>query len=110
MNNEMETRIVEHPILGSYDKGKKVKFYYNGTELEGYEGEPIAASLLAQGIKIHRYTQRKHKPRGIFCAIGRCTDCVMVVNGQINVRTCVTPLEEGMVVETQDGLEAKQHI
>ena len=35
MNNQNETRVVEHPILGGYDKGKKVKFYYNGTDLKG---------------------------------------------------------------------------
>ena len=43
-------------------------------------------------------------PRGIFCGIGRCTDCVMTVDGQPNVRTCVTPVRAGMKVETQQGL------
>lgn len=99
-------RIKEHPIIDSYNKGKKVKFFYDGKELEGYEGEPIAAALCAAGIKIHRYTKKLHQPRGIFCAIGRCTDCVMVVNGKPNIRTCVTQLEEGMVVQTQYGFEA----
>ena len=44
----------------------------------------------------------------IFCAIGRCTDCVMIVNGVPNVRTCVTPLEEGMQIQTQYGVEPKK--
>ena len=39
----------------------------------------------------------------MFCAIGRCTDCIMVVNGRPNIRTCVEPLKAGMVVETQKG-------
>ncbi|MHB8947330.1 MAG: (2Fe-2S)-binding protein, partial [Bacillota bacterium] len=43
-------------------------------------------------------------PRGLFCAIGRCTDCVMTVDGVPNVRTCVTPVREGLRVETQRGL------
>lgn len=47
-------------------------------------------------------------PRGIFCAIGRCTDCVMIVDGQPNVRTCVTPLHAGMKVQTQYGVSAKE--
>ena len=66
-----------------------------------------AAALKAQGVMIHRYTKKEHKPRGIFCAIGRCTDCVMVVNGKPNIRTCVTPLEEGMKVQTQYGVSDK---
>ena len=36
------------------------------------------------------FGKKEHKPRGIFCAIGRCTDCVMVVDGKPNVRTCMT--------------------
>ena len=77
----MDVRMQEHPILGAMGLSKKVKFQYNGTELEGYEGEPIAMALKAAGVMVHRYTQKEHQPRGIFCAIGRCTDCVMIVNG-----------------------------
>lgn len=103
----MERRITEHPILGEIPRGKKVKFLYDGKEIEGYEGEPVAAALKAAGVMVHRYTAGKHLPRGIFCAIGRCTDCVMVVDGRPNIRTCITPLHEGMDVRTQYGVSAK---
>ncbi len=104
---EMEKRILEHPILGIQKKGRPVKFTYNGKFVDGYEGEPIAAALKAAGLMVHRYTAKEHKPRGIFCAIGRCTDCVMIVDGVPNVRTCVTPLKEGMDVKTQYGVSDK---
>lgn len=100
------SRIDNHPILGEPQKGKEVTFTFDGKEMKGCEGEPIAMALKVNGVMIHRYTKKEHKPRGVFCAIGRCTDCVMVVNGKPNVRTCVTPLEEGMVVEIQDGVTA----
>lgn len=100
----MGTRIAEHPILGVSEKGKLVSFTYDGRTLQGYEGEPVAMALKAAGVMVHRYTAKKHQPRGIFCAIGRCTDCVMVVDGVPNVRTCMTPLVEGMKVETQYGV------
>ncbi len=103
----MEQRIEEHPILGALEKGKAVRFTFDGKEIEGCEGEPIAAALKAAGVMVHRYTQKEHKPRGIFCAIGRCTDCVMIVDGVPNVRTCITPLREGMVVKTQYGVSEK---
>ena len=95
----MEKRIENHPILGESPKGKLVKFSYDGTTLEGYEGEPIAAALRVAGVMAHRYTAKRHEPRGVFCA---------VVDGKPNVRTCITPLKEGMVVETQYGASAKE--
>lgn len=100
-------RISEHPILGEPEKGRLITFTYDGTEMQGYEGEPIAAALKAAGVMVHRHTKKYGMPRGIFCAIGRCTDCVMVVDGRPNVRTCVTPLEEGMRVQTQYGVGTK---
>ncbi len=99
-------RIAVHPVLGETKKGRKVTFLFDGKKMEGCEGEPIAVALKANGVMIHRYTKKEHKPRGLFCAIGRCTDCVMVVNGRPNIRTCITGLEEGMVVQTQDGVTA----
>ena len=102
----MGTRIAEHPILGVPQKGRLVSFTYDGRTLQGYEGEPVAMALKAAGVMVHRYTAKRHEPRGIFCAIGRCTDCVMVVDGVPNVRTCMTPLAEGMEVQTQYGATA----
>ena len=101
-------RIEEHPILGTYQKGKTVTFPLDGKEMQGCEGEPIAAALKAAGVMVHRHTLKNDAPRGIFCAIGRCTDCVMIVDGQPNVRTCVTPLHAGMKVQTQYGVSAKE--
>ncbi len=97
-------RISEHPILGVSENEQKVTIYFDGRPIEAVEGEPIAAALMAAGVKAFRTTAIKGEPRGIFCAIGRCTDCMMVVDGRPNVRTCVTPVADGMQVETQRGL------
>ena len=101
-------RIEEHPILGHYSKGQEITFTFDGKQMKGFAGEPIAVALKANGVMIHRYTKKEHKPRGIFCAIGRCTDCVMIMNVKPNIRTCVTPLEQGMEVQTQDGVIPKE--
>src|SRR6056297_2439201 len=97
-------RIVEHPILGDVKTGRLVAITVDGLEMQAYEGEMIAAALTAAGKKVFRYTGKRHEPRGIYCGIGRCTDCVMIVNGVPNVRTCVTPVEVGMIIETQRGI------
>jgi predicted molibdopterin-dependent oxidoreductase YjgC len=93
-------RIKEHPIL-DFRPGRKVLFTCDGREVEGYEGEPIAAALHAAGIKVLRRSIRHGRPRGFFCANGKCASCLMVVDGVPNVMTCVTPLRAGMAVETQ---------
>lgn len=103
MQTTEEMRIQHHPILGDLDGPETVRITVDGRPLKAIKGEMIAAALLANGIRVHRHTSKRHEPRGIFCGIGQCTDCVMVVNGKPNVRTCVTPVEDGMVIETQEG-------
>ena len=94
--------IDEHPIL-EYRHGQRVTFQFDGREMEGYEGEPIAMALHANGVRIYRETPEMKRPRGFFCAIGKCSSCFMVVDGVPNVRTCVIPLTAGMNVQTQRG-------
>lgn len=101
MRGERGLRIQTHPIL-DFNKGKKVKFYFNGKELEGFEGESIAASLYASGIYKFSESRKLKRSRGIFCAIGHCSSCLMKVDGVPNVRTCITPLKEGMKIEMQN--------
>ena len=108
---DSDMRIWEHPVLGKFEKYEEPKvlpFTLDGKDMTGYEGDSVAAALKAAGVMTHRYTAKNHRPRGIFCAIGRCTDCVMIVNGQPNVRTCITPLEEGMELRTQYGVQTKE--
>lgn len=69
----------------------------------GYEGDTIASALTANGIKVFRESLKYHRPRGFYCAIGNCSSCLMTVNGIPNVRTCITPLEEGMQIERIKG-------
>ena len=95
-------RIEQHPIL-NFQRGEKVKFFFNGQEMEGYTTETIAAALHAAGIRELAKSPELHRPRGLFCAIGNCSSCLMVVDGQPNVRVCVVKVRSGMKVETQKG-------
>nr|MBC7243831.1 (2Fe-2S)-binding protein [Chloroflexota bacterium] len=97
-------RVEIHPILGEMKKPRLVEIEVDGQVIQAIEGEPIAAALLAAGKHIFRYTRKRHESRGVFCAIGRCTDCMMTVDGIPNVRTCVTPVKAGMKIQTQHGL------
>jgi predicted molibdopterin-dependent oxidoreductase YjgC len=98
----MSKRISEHPVLDAPAGETWVTITVNGRPIKAREGEPVAAALMASGMKVFRHTRRLHSPRGVYCAIGRCTDCVMRIDGVPSVRTCVTAARDGMVVESQD--------
>ncbi len=101
----MNYRIEEHAVVNTASDTDTVEITVDGKKIPAKKGEPILAALLASGIRINRYTAKKHEPRGLFCGIGQCTDCVMIVNGRPNVRTCITPVESGMIIKTQNGIE-----
>jgi predicted molibdopterin-dependent oxidoreductase YjgC len=94
-------RIMDHPILGPMTPRREVEFFFEGRKIKGMEGESIAAALMAMGIRVLRRSKWHGQPRGIFCAIGLCTDCMVVVDRIPNVRSCVTPLREGMDIRMQ---------
>lgn len=104
----MEMRVNHHVILDTDIPSETVEITVDGRKIKAKKGEPVLAALLANGIKINRYTVKNHEPRGLFCGIGQCTDCAMIVDGVPNVRTCITPVREGMIIQTQDGLSAKE--
>lgn len=95
-------RIRNHPIL-DFKRGKEITFAYQGESVKAYTGETIAAALYGSGVREFSLSPKKKRPRGFFCAIGKCSSCLMKVNGLPNVRTCVTLAKEGMKVEEQRG-------
>lgn len=95
-------RIKKHPIL-EFNRDKKITFTYNGREIKAYEGETIAAALHAAGIRVLKTSNKYDRPRGLFCAIGNCSSCHMVVDKVPHVKTCITEVKEGMVVEDESG-------
>ncbi len=97
-------RITQHPILGDIETVPYVTIYFDGEPIVARQGEMVAAALYSAGVRTFRYTPKRNEPRGVFCAIGRCTDCMMTVNGIPNTRTCITPVQAGMRIETQHGL------
>lgn len=101
---EKENRIVHHPILGDMTDRKQVTFTFNQKVFEGFEGETIAAALLANGVRTLRLQEESGSPRGIYCNIGHCYECRVTVDGKIGVRACLTAIHEGMDVRSGERL------
>src|SRR5690625_4423365 len=94
-------RIVNHPVLDKLQTKEKIAFIFDGKELYGYENDTIASALLANGIRTLRYHEASGTPRGIYCNIGHCFECRVTVNGVSNLRACLTPIQQNMVVESE---------
>ena len=85
------------------ERGARLSLTLDGRTVDAHEGETVAAVLLAEGHIATRKT-RRGSPRGVYCGMGVCFDCLVVVDGVPNTRACVTWVREGMDVARQDGL------
>ena len=84
----------------------EIIFYFNDQEVIGLSGQSVGAALLANGDRILRQTRFNEKGRGVFCGIGVCFDCLVVIDGITNQRACITEIKSGMRVQTQVGSDA----
>ena len=73
----------------------EISFTFNGENYEGAPGQSIAAALMASGVRELRTTRFHKEARSIFCGIGVCFDCVVVVNGVANQRACLVEIQQG---------------
>ncbi len=96
--------MVERRVQKGVERGQEFEIVADGEKIIAYEGETIAAILIAAGRRTFRHTPKKGHPRGMYCGIGLCHECMMVINGVPNTRACQTLATPGCRVETQEGL------
>jgi D-hydroxyproline dehydrogenase subunit gamma len=84
--------------------GATVSFRYDGTPLSAPAGSTVAAALLRNGILAWRTTRRRGEPRGLFCGIGYCHDCLVDVNGTAAVLACQ------VAVRDQDDIRPSESV
>jgi len=93
-------RTMQKRRLNKGGRGSEITFELDGKPCVAYEGETIAAAMLAAGIRSFRLSPKLHQPRSLFCGMGVCFDCLVTVNGVPNVRSCMMGVEAGMRVDT----------
>jgi aerobic-type carbon monoxide dehydrogenase small subunit (CoxS/CutS family) len=94
----MSTTMDERRI-GSLGARQPLNVRVDGQPVVAYAGESVATLLLALGRSTFRHTGHG-APRGLFCGMGVCFDCLVTVDGVEKVRACLTPVAEGMVIAT----------
>jgi predicted molibdopterin-dependent oxidoreductase YjgC len=75
----------------------------DGTAIAAQQGDSVAAAMLAAGVPICRTTPVSGAPRAPYCLMGVCFDCLVTIDGVGNRQGCMTPVRDGMRVETQLG-------
>ncbi|MFJ3230709.1 (2Fe-2S)-binding protein [Streptomyces sp. NPDC086787] len=76
---------------------------FDGRSVAALPGQTVAAALWTAGVTAWRHTRREGRPRGVFCGIGVCFDCLVTVNGRPNQRACLVPVRPGDAICTQGG-------
>ncbi|MGW5276108.1 (2Fe-2S)-binding protein [Streptomyces sp. NPDC004044] len=76
---------------------------FDGRAIDALPGQSIAAVLWSAGVTSWRSTRGEGGPRGVFCGIGVCFDCLVTVDGRPNQRACLLPAEPDQVIRTQEG-------
>jgi predicted molibdopterin-dependent oxidoreductase YjgC len=81
-----------------------VSFTFDGTPMTAEPGQTVGAALLAAGIRSWRVTRSGGRPRGLFCGIGACFDCLVDVNDDRAVRACLIQVHHGDQVRTSASM------
>ena len=85
-------------IRSAVERPTLVTLRVDGAEITAHAGESVAAALLAAGIKRLGRSARADAPRGAFCFMGVCQECLVRIGG-VPAQACITPVRDGMVID-----------
>lgn len=83
--------------------GHTITILVDGTPIVAREGDSVAAALLAAGLMVTRTTPVRGAPRGPYCMMGACFDCLAVIDDVASRQACMTLVRDGMRIDRQDG-------
>lgn len=73
---------------------------FDGRTLPAAAGQSVGSVLVEAGIRSWRTTRVRQRPRGLFCGIGVCYDCLITVDDVPNQRACLVPAQPGMTLSS----------
>lgn len=90
--------------LPDQQRGAMVALTVDGTRIKAYHGEMLAAALMASGIVRLRDSPHAGTPRGAFCLMGVCQECLVRIDGKIR-QACLSTVTEGLEVQFIDSID-----
>ena len=94
------------PLPSGVRRGPAVTVMVDGERMQAYLGETVAAALIARSGSTALRTTRGGSARGLYCGMGVCFECLVVVDGVPNTRACMTWVRNGMEISHMNGLVA----
>ena len=92
------------PWLSDYGRrplGPPITLTFDGRPVAAVVGDSVGAALTRAGVRSWRTTRHEGRPRGLFCGIGICYDCLLTVDGAANQRACLVPAVDGMELRSE---------
>ncbi|MCK5509894.1 MAG: (2Fe-2S)-binding protein [Desulfobacterales bacterium] len=102
-----ESNFNQNLRIASDQRGNKITLMVNGQKILAYEGEFVHAALTAAGIRSFR-TSKTGEPRGVFCGMGICYECLVTINNIPDQRACMTLVKDKMEIITEVPTLQKQ--
>jgi sarcosine oxidase subunit alpha len=99
----MSSRRVDAGPAEIVARDRSLTFRFEGRSVTAFEGDTVGSALAAAGVDVLSRSFKYHRPRGLLCCSGRCPSCLVDVDGTPNVRACMTPVEDGMAVRSQNA-------
>ena len=97
------SRLVRASVPGVRPSRTPVHLTFEGKRIAGLTGDSVSAALVDAG----EYACREAadgSTRGVFCGMGVCQECLVIVDGRPGQRACMTPVSDGMVISRQPVL------
>ncbi len=82
----------------------EIRFTFDGVEMRTTAGSTVAAALISNGVMAWRSTRHNAAPRGLYCGIGQCFDCLITINDKADIRACLDVIQDGDALSSQAGV------
>ena len=90
------------------ERETSVTIEIDGEPAAAAPGDSVAAAMFAAGVSTFRHAPVDGGPRGPWCAMGVCFECLVEIDDEPNRQACMTPVREGLrVVRLADGARPK---